>query len=390
MALNNNREQYWKIFRRAVVAVFLLIVVMINITEFKRLISSNPQKITEYHLPEDIYAELRNPVLSVTYYTVPEGLPKIVVLPYRYLNGFLQNLKKVFREKQIQNIVVGIQTNQNVAKADLDKNLFENIPLNVFSYQEIQESKVNELISYLKTDGSFLILAEDLDDSDLSGALNMAQKAALNLNLRPMTRNLLRKKTVLPEEKKDFSKPLTIEEQYLNLKTFVKDYQDLLQNFIKAVLSNQPNKIIFSEKTKHFWDKAAVYVLAFQKKENQFQEYGSILFENSVMQGISSGILQARKEMPQAEIRVFLLTGKILKNYADEKDFEKDLQEGDGVLLIDGKRKGLMLPYFWGQYPDKKEFINQLKLKSGISPDYWSEKTDIYYFKAVEIPYHED
>ena len=94
MALNNNREQYWKIFRRAVVAVFLLIVVMVNITEFKRLISSNPQKITEYHLPEDIYAELRNPVLSVTYYTVPEGLPKIVVLPYRYLNGFLQNLKK--------------------------------------------------------------------------------------------------------------------------------------------------------------------------------------------------------------------------------------------------------------------------------------------------------
>ena len=100
--------------------------------------------------------------------------------------------------------------------------------------------------------------------------------------------------------------------------------------------------------------------------------------------------MQARKEMPRAEIRVFLLTGKILKNYADEKDFEKDLQEGDGVLLIDGKRKGLMLPYFWGQYPDKKEFINQLKLKSGISPDYWSEKTDIYYFKAVEIPYHED
>ena len=60
-------------------------------------------------------------------------------------------------------------------------------------------------------------------------------------------------------------------------------------------------------------------------------------------------------------------------------------QDIDGIILRDGNRQGVFLPSVWKQLPQKQEFLNNLKIKAGISPSYWSNKIKVYRFRTVEI-----
>jgi AMMECR1 domain-containing protein len=42
------------------------------------------------------------------------------------------------------------------------------------------------------------------------------------------------------------------------------------------------------------------------------------------------------------------------------------------VILQEGDRRGTFLPSVWDSLPDPREFLSHLKLKAGLSPDYWS------------------
>jgi AmmeMemoRadiSam system protein A len=44
----------------------------------------------------------------------------------------------------------------------------------------------------------------------------------------------------------------------------------------------------------------------------------------------------------------------------------------DGVILQEGDRRGTFLPSVWDSLPEPREFLTHLKLKAGLSPDYWS------------------
>ena len=45
----------------------------------------------------------------------------------------------------------------------------------------------------------------------------------------------------------------------------------------------------------------------------------------------------------------------------------------DGLLLEDGRYRSTFLPGVWEKISDPDEFLQQLLLKAGLSPDYWSE-----------------
>lgn len=45
----------------------------------------------------------------------------------------------------------------------------------------------------------------------------------------------------------------------------------------------------------------------------------------------------------------------------------------DGIILSDGKRRGLFLPQVWDQLPDPADFLAHLKRKAGLPMDYWSD-----------------
>ena len=62
-------------------------------------------------------------------------------------------------------------------------------------------------------------------------------------------------------------------------------------------------------------------------------------------------------------------------NFTDETDLIDQLRPGmDGLILAEGKHRGVFLPAVWQGLPNPKEFINHLKLKAGLPKDYWSRK----------------
>ena len=82
---------------------------------------------------------------------------------------------------------------------------------------------------------------------------------------------------------------------------------------------------------------------------------------------------------------MFLLTQLEKQNFKSEQDLLNNLDNTLGIVIKKGLLTGIMLPAYWEFYPEKKEFVKTLKIKSGISPDYWSENIQIYFFKAREI-----
>ena len=81
-----------------------------------------------------------------------------------------------------------------------------------------------------------------------------------------------------------------------------------------------------------------------------------------------------------------MLSGFEAINYKDEADLlSKIIQGVDGIVIRDGNRQGVFLPAVWKQLPDKAEFLNNLKIKAGMSPSYWSNRIKVYRFRVVEI-----
>lgn len=97
------------------------------------------------------------------------------------------------------------------------------------------------------------------------------------------------------------------------------------------------------------------------------------------------------QELKDLKISISLLTGFEPITYIDEADLLKQIVAGtDGIVIRDGDRQGVFLPAVWKQLPDKQEFLNNLKLKAGMSPAYWSNRIKVYRFRVVEISEHED
>ncbi len=96
-------------------------------------------------------------------------------------------------------------------------------------------------------------------------------------------------------------------------------------------------------------------------------------------------------ELPEIAVSISLLTGFEKIRYTDEQDLLNQLVPTvDGVIIRDGNRQGLFLPSVWAQIPDKKSFLDNLKLKAGMSPSFWSNDIQVYRFYTVEIKENEN
>lgn len=92
------------------------------------------------------------------------------------------------------------------------------------------------------------------------------------------------------------------------------------------------------------------------------------------------------EELKNIKTSISLLSGFEAINYKDEADLlSKIIQGVDGIVIRDGNRQGVFLPAVWKQLPDKAEFLNNLKIKAGMSPSYWSNRIKVYRFRVVEI-----
>ena len=92
-------------------------------------------------------------------------------------------------------------------------------------------------------------------------------------------------------------------------------------------------------------------------------------------------------ELPQLEIHISILTPATPMSFTSEEDLLRQLQPGvDGLILQTGNHRGTFLPSVWEQLPEPKQFLWHLKMKAGLTGDYWSDDVKVSRYTTVSIP----
>jgi AMMECR1 domain-containing protein len=56
-----------------------------------------------------------------------------------------------------------------------------------------------------------------------------------------------------------------------------------------------------------------------------------------------------------------------------------------GIIIVERDKRAVYLPVVWEQLPDRQVFLNSLKEKAGLSPNYFSRSLEVYKFSATYI-----
>ena len=89
-------------------------------------------------------------------------------------------------------------------------------------------------------------------------------------------------------------------------------------------------------------------------------------------------------ELPHLQLSVSILSSIERINFKDERDLLSKIYP-HGVILAERDRRAVYLPIVWEQLPDRVVFLNSLKEKAGLAPDYFSRTLEAYKFEAAYI-----
>ena len=93
-----------------------------------------------------------------------------------------------------------------------------------------------------------------------------------------------------------------------------------------------------------------------------------------------------QNEISQLKIAVSILSEPKKMSFTDENDLLRQMRPNiDGIIIKDGIYQAVYLPSVWEQLPDKREFLETLKVKAGLNPDYFSDTFEAYRFGTVYI-----
>ena len=91
------------------------------------------------------------------------------------------------------------------------------------------------------------------------------------------------------------------------------------------------------------------------------------------------------QELADLDIHLSILSPSEPMTFSSEEDLVSQIHPNiDGLILQEGHLRGTFLPSVWEQLPDPKQFLQHLKQKAGLPPNYWSNTLKIYRY-ATEI-----
>ncbi len=91
-------------------------------------------------------------------------------------------------------------------------------------------------------------------------------------------------------------------------------------------------------------------------------------------------------ELNELEVQLSILTPAEPVHFQSERDLLAQLQPGvDGLILVEGGRRGTFLPSVWEQLPTPKQFLEHLKLKTGLPAGYWSDSIKVNRYRTVTV-----
>lgn len=89
-------------------------------------------------------------------------------------------------------------------------------------------------------------------------------------------------------------------------------------------------------------------------------------------------------EANNIEISVSVLSSIERIPFKDERDLLSKIYPY-GIIISDKQKRAVYLPVVWEQLPDREIFLNSLKEKAGLPPNYFSRSLEAYKFSAIEI-----
>ncbi|HEB27022.1 MAG TPA: AmmeMemoRadiSam system protein A [Porticoccus sp.] len=91
-----------------------------------------------------------------------------------------------------------------------------------------------------------------------------------------------------------------------------------------------------------------------------------------------------REEVAELHIEISALTEPMPLSFSSEADLLAQLVPGkDGLVIEKGSHRATFLPTVWESIPDQTQFLEQLKLKAGLSIDFWSNKLKAWRYHTV-------
>jgi AmmeMemoRadiSam system protein A len=93
----------------------------------------------------------------------------------------------------------------------------------------------------------------------------------------------------------------------------------------------------------------------------------------------------AIEEFEFTSVEVSLLTPAAPMAFRDEADFMAQLRPGvDGIVFQYGRHRSTFLPQVWESLPDSVQFMQQLKRKAGLPPNFWHQEVTIARYEVTK------
>ena len=89
-------------------------------------------------------------------------------------------------------------------------------------------------------------------------------------------------------------------------------------------------------------------------------------------------------EFLDLQITVSILSSIERINFKDERDLLSKIHP-HGVIISEQDRRAVYLPEVWEQLPERDIFLNSLKEKAGLRPNYFSKRLEAYKFDTIVI-----
>jgi uncharacterized protein len=94
-------------------------------------------------------------------------------------------------------------------------------------------------------------------------------------------------------------------------------------------------------------------------------------------------------DVDRLDIQISLLSPLEPMRFSSEVDLISQLRPGvDGLVLEEHFHRGTFLPSVWESLPEPVNFLNHLKMKAGLPPDYWSRDIAAYRYTVDSIAEH--
>jgi AmmeMemoRadiSam system protein A len=91
------------------------------------------------------------------------------------------------------------------------------------------------------------------------------------------------------------------------------------------------------------------------------------------------------EEFEHTSVEVSLLTPAVALSFRDEADFMAQLRPGvDGIVFQYGRHRSTFLPQVWESLPEPEQFMQQLKRKAGLPPNFWHQEVTIARYEVTK------